>query len=174
LSNRYGEITLRKQIPSAKWGDVWRRNRRTGELVKIHDWSQLFSIRFKQFVPIDEIIAELEQLEAVKYAHQPVQVMTLSDPPNDPLYNPTDQWNLFKIEAEKAWNIIYGSFEIVVAIVDPGSFNPSHLDLGDKFVPGKGDSVGSSLEPTHGTEVAGVVGAETDNQNGVASLVGIS
>jgi len=170
LSNRYGEITLYKQIPTAKWGDVWRRNRRTGELVKIHERSQLFSVRFPQLVPIDSVIYELEQLAAVEYAHQPVQVMVLSDPPDDPYYNSSDQWNLFKIDAEKAWDITHGNSNVVVGLVDPGGFNPSHLDLRNKFVPDRGDTVGSGLASTHGTEVAGVIGAETDNGNGIASL----
>jgi hypothetical protein len=76
LRNRYGDITFIKQIPNAVWGDVWRTNFNTGQLVRIHDMSQLFAMAFTHFVPIDSIIAELQKMDEVQYAHQPIQTIS--------------------------------------------------------------------------------------------------
>lgn len=101
LQTNYAPYNLYKAIPSSVWGDVVRKHRRTGQLVTIKDMSQLFILRFSQFVPIDDIIWELEQLQEVEYAHGPIQAVSAASP-NDSIYVVGDQWNLAKIEAPKA------------------------------------------------------------------------
>lgn len=65
LERRYGKIVFRKQIPDAVWGDVWRTNIVTGELVRIHEWSQLFYMAFDHLVPIDSIMNIIKALPEV-------------------------------------------------------------------------------------------------------------
>ncbi|NIT57295.1 MAG: hypothetical protein GWN00_13990, partial [Aliifodinibius sp.] len=78
--------------------------------------SQLFHVKFFQFVPIDSIITELEAMDEVLYAHGPVQTVSLADP-DDPCFTDISgciagttgvQWNLNKIDAPKAWDITKG------------------------------------------------------------------
>ncbi len=178
LEKEYGAIAFYKKIPHAMWGEVWRTNKRTGEQVRIHDMSQLFAVQFPQPVPIDSIIAELEKLPDVEYAYGPVQTTSFVQP-NDPCYNNytncesgapvSDQWNLKRIQAEKAWDINQGSSNIVVGIIDSGPFNRNHPDLDSKFTL-NGDLDSTPLGLQHGTQVAGVVAAETNNAQGIASL----
>ncbi|MDZ7289193.1 MAG: S8 family serine peptidase [candidate division KSB1 bacterium] len=164
---------LRKQIPSAVWGDTLRVNRRTGATVSIHDMSQLFMVQFNRFVPIDSIITRLEALIEVAYAHQPIQAVFHANP-NDPKFQSGEQWNLTKINAAAAWDITKGSPNIVVGIIDADGVKRTHEDFTNadgtsQFVAGKGDNTFIGTTP-HGTKVAGVVAAATDNNKGVASL----
>jgi len=46
LNSTYGQYELRKVIPSATWGDIFRINKRTGETVVINEWSQVFTLKF--------------------------------------------------------------------------------------------------------------------------------
>jgi serine protease len=94
--------------------------------------------------------------------------------PNDPLF--ADQWGLTKIQAPDAWSLADGS-GITIAIVDSG------VDLGHPdFACGKlavyaGSNIGSKRSPNtpqdadgHGTHVAGIAGACTNNGVGVAGV----
>ncbi|MDQ4125834.1 MAG: S8 family serine peptidase [Actinomycetota bacterium] len=94
--------------------------------------------------------------------------------PNDPLF--VDQWGLQKIQAPAAWSLADGG-GITIAIVDSG------VDLGhEDFACGKlavyaGSNIGSKKAPNtpqdkdgHGTHVAGIAGACTNNGVGVAGV----
>jgi subtilisin family serine protease len=88
--------------------------------------------------------------------------------PNDELL-PT-QWSIRKTHAEQAWDASTGSSQVVVAIVDTG-VDASQPDLRGKLVAGY-DYVNNDQDPSddngHGTAVAGIVAANTDNGIGVA------
>ena len=89
--------------------------------------------------------------------------------PNDPLF---PAWYLEKIDAPNAWPTTTGSRNVTVAILDTG-VEPSHPDLAAKLVPGK--NIYNNNDDTrdiygHGTPVAGIVGAATNNGIGVASV----
>jgi len=173
LQEKYGDVTLIKQIPSAVWGDTLRTNKRTGRTVRIHDMSQLFTVKFSQFVPIDSIIQNLEQLPEVKYAHQAIQVVSFADP-DDPRFQNGEQWNLEQVNAAAAWDITQGNPDIAVGIIEFAGVKRDHEDFANEdgssqFVAGKGDV---TYDPgnDHGTMVSGVVAAATDNSKGIASL----
>lgn len=90
--------------------------------------------------------------------------------PNDPYYS--SEWHLQKISAPDAWDISLGSSSVVVAILDSG-VDSSHPDLKDKLVQGYNfydDNYDTSDVYGHGTKVAGVVAAATNNGVGVASV----
>ncbi|RLC69810.1 MAG: hypothetical protein DRI52_08205, partial [Chloroflexi bacterium] len=55
--------------------------------------------------------------------------------PNDPAYEGEDQWGLNKIEGPRAWGIITGSNQVIVAVIDSG-VDLDHPDLQDKIVAG--------------------------------------
>lgn len=88
--------------------------------------------------------------------------------PNDP--NWPQQYGPKKIKADLAWDITTGSSAIIVAVLDTG-VDLSHPDLQGKLVAGYDFSDGDN-DPSdyqgHGTHVAGIVAAATNNSKGVA------
>lgn len=118
FSDVYGDITLIKKLPAAVWGDTVKTNVHSGETVVIPDMSQIFSVKFSEPVPIDSLINVFESLDVVKYADQPVQMIDLIDPPNDPLYaDAGNRWYLDRIQALDAWGITTGDPSVKVAIM---------------------------------------------------------
>ena len=164
LKIKYGDIIFIKQIPDAVWGDIWKTSLATNQQVKLKDMSQLFTISFSQFVPIDSIILALKNLDEVEYAHPPIQTIQLITP-DDPSYG--SQWNLPKINAPSAWDITRGSTSLEVGIIETDLPQRDHIDLAGKFTAGKGDTGPAGA---HATVVAGVIGAMTNNDTGISSL----
>ncbi|MCL4458475.1 MAG: S8 family serine peptidase [Chloroflexi bacterium] len=117
-----------------------------------------------------QIAKALTAYTTVQYA-EPDYTLHISRTPNDPLFA-SYQWNLRKIGAEAAWDINQGSSDITVAILDSG-IDLGHPDLQAKIVPGY-DFVNDDSNPSddngHGTHVAGIVAASTNNGVGIAGL----
>ena len=114
LREKYGEFSITKSVPNASWGDTLATNRRTNEIVRVNDLSQIYRIEFENKVPIDEIVKILESSENIEYAEGPV-VVYLTTSPNDPYYQDQDyRWSFDVINAEKAWDITTGSPLIVL------------------------------------------------------------
>jgi subtilisin family serine protease len=97
--------------------------------------------------------------------------------PNDALHYPF-QWYLGKIQADTAWNICRGDSSIIVAIIDGGT-EYNHEDLiGNKWIGTGYDFYHDDPDPypedsaKHGTPVAGIVGASTNNSMGVSGIAG--
>jgi len=115
----------------------------------------------------------------VKYATPDFVVFSAFDAedpaPDDPYYQ--YQWNLMKVDAEQAWMISKGISSITIAVVDDG-VDLEHDDLDGKLVGGydayDDDSDpspgGSGADDSHGTACAGIIGAKTDNNLGIAGL----
>lgn len=98
--------------------------------------------------------------------------------PNDPLY--PQQWALQMIQAPAAWDLQKGAGTVKVAIVDTG-IRADHPDLAGRLLPGYDTADGDDdtnppedctilEEMTHGTHVAGIVGAQGDNNTGVVGV----
>lgn len=91
------------------------------------------------------------------------------------------QWGLYDpalisagIQATDAWDIETGSPDVIIAIVDTGVMS-SHEDLSGKLVPGLNcldGGIPSNTEDDHGhgTFVAGIAAANTNNWIGVAGV----
>jgi subtilisin family serine protease len=97
-------------------------------------------------------------------------MLELNATPNDPLY--PSEWHLGKIGAPAAWDLARGTSSIIVAVVDTG-VDANHPDLVNKVVPGYNaynDNNDSSDVYGHGTMVAGIIGAESNNGLGVSSV----
>ena len=134
-----------------------------------------------------QTIKNLGANPAVSYA-EPNYISHALLIPDDPRY--VDQWHYPLINLPAAWDITTGSDDVVIAVIDSG-IRP-HVDLWDRVLretrfigPGPGDVVGydfirpidpDPIDPAglrssfHGTHVAGTIGAETNNGQGVAGV----
>jgi thermitase len=89
--------------------------------------------------------------------------------PDDPQF--PSEWHLERIQAPTAWEMSVGS-NITVAVLDTG-IDPHNAELASRLVPGWNSvSLNNDTAPTntHGTLIAGIVAAETNNGTGVASV----
>ncbi len=90
--------------------------------------------------------------------------------PNDEFFQPY-QWNLKQIDAGEGWNLANGK-DVTIAILDTG-IDPAHLDLKDKILKGYNvttDTDDVSDKHGHGTHVAGIAAALTNNVTGIAGV----
>ena len=131
-------------------------------------------------------VKELREQPDVISAEPNYIVRTYNTVPDDPHYGL--QWNLPLINLPEAWNVTTGSDDVIVAVVDSGVLM-SHPDLsgrltntGYSFVSGEAGGTGpnpndpgdkgpgTSRSSFHGTHVAGIIAASTNNNVGVAGV----
>ena len=147
-------------------------------------------------ITINQTLANLSQDANVAYA-EPDYIVTINRTPNDNDF--TTQWGLNNnndadIDAPEAWDVGIGNNSVVVAVIDSG-VDYNHPDLTNQMwsnpneIPGNGrDDDGNGFiddvrgwdfadndnnpidEHNHGTHVAGVIGAQTNNARGVAGI----
>lgn len=183
LISQYGITRLEKPF--------WR--------AKAFDIQSIYHLSFNNSAGVYELIKILERMSVIDYAEQvPIHKTTLT--PNDlgpNLTNSNGQWHLWKIQAQQAWDISVGSAQITVAIVDD-AVKADHPDLAPSIwtnpgeIPNNGidddnngyiddvngydvaDNDNNVLPNTnnmaHGTHVAGISGAATNNGTGIASI----
>jgi thermitase len=119
----------------------------------------------------ERILKALQADERLEFA-EPNAIARAIATTNDPYYTGNHQWSLSKIQAPAAWDKSTGSAAVTVAVIDSGT-DANHPDLKGKILPGY-DFVNSDSDPSddngHGTAVAGVIGASTNNGIGMAAV----
>jgi thermitase len=117
----------------------------------------------------EAVIKALSNNPHIEYAEKDMLVTPSIFIPDDPRY--ASQWHLPKIQAPTAWEASTGE-GITVAILDSG-VESTHPDLVNNLVPGwnvVNNNSDTSPVMYHGTSVAGVVAATSNNATGVASI----
>ncbi|MEK7812948.1 MAG: S8 family serine peptidase, partial [Candidatus Desantisbacteria bacterium] len=118
---------------------------------------------------VEDMIATLQGYPDVVYA-EPNYIRHTCGTPNDTYFD--NQWGLTKIEAPLAWDIERGSEAVKIAIIDTG-VDYNHPDLKDKVIKGW-DYVNDDPDPMdengHGSHVAGIAAASTNNGTGTAGV----
>ncbi|MGD9795573.1 MAG: S8 family serine peptidase, partial [Acidimicrobiia bacterium] len=128
-------------------------------------------------VEVDEahrsaVLSSLARRDDVEWV-EPDHVVQSADLPNDP--DVANQTYLTKVGAADAWHLSRGSASVVVAVLDT-QVDTTHPDLSAKLLPGSSfitgcpEGIGAEEDADHGTLVAGIIGASTDNAMGIAGL----
>ncbi len=144
------------------------------------DLSQYYLIEFgygDEFISVTETVERFQTLSEVISAEpnaicQPDSVIIDDLEPNDPYYQDGSQWGLNDpvtgIDAPGGWGLAdeYGTLGegIIIAIID-GGVDRGHDDLDGHIVGGE-----AGYFTSHGTQCAGVAGAETNNDLGIAGM----
>jgi len=159
------------------------------------DVSRIYKVKYNSEASPLTVARAVSGLPKVLYA-EPNTVHEQFETPNDPMYS--DQWHLPKISAHLAWNVSHGNSEILIGIVDSG-VDMDHPDLADNlwynepemngtegvdddgngfvddvwgwdfaFGDNNPDNIGAGN--AHGSHVAGLSNAVTDNNVGVAGV----
>lgn len=144
---------------------------RTKRYVKTPDLSEIYLLTFDKNEDISKIIKELKKENDVIYAEPNGIVKAQSTTPNDTDYA-SKQWGIQKINMEQAWDLTQGNNSTIVAVVDSG-VDYNHEDLTGKIILGY-DYINSDADPMddngHGTHIAGIIGALTNNSKGIAGI----
>ncbi len=117
----------------------------------------------------DALMQAMSDIPDIDYCVKDMLIEPSAILPNDPEYS--RQWYLPKMEVPTAWETSSGE-GVTVAILDTG-IEADHPDLLGNLVPGwnsVSDNDDTSPAHWHGTAVAGVVGATSNNLTGVASV----
>ncbi|MFO0479543.1 MAG: S8 family serine peptidase [Bacteroidota bacterium] len=158
---------------------------------------RIYQLTIADIWRIDAVVKYLNKQEGVEYAEKvPLRYSQLT--PNDPSYL-SNQWFLNKIGASSAWDKV-GTNSVVVAVVDDG-VQITHPDLAANIWVNPGEIAGDGIDndnngyiddingwdvanndngvspddatQDHGTHVAGLVAAVTNNTIGIASIGGL-
>lgn len=117
--------------------------------------------------PAAEVYEELKADPRVA-AVEPNYVVTTMADPSDTYF--ADQYSLKAARFPEAWARQPDAADVTVAVVDTG-VDLDHPDLYEQLVPGW-DAVSNDSDPQdenrHGTMVAGIIGASSDNGRGIA------
>ena len=145
--------------------------------------SGIYLVKYNTMEDPEKLAAEVARMPNVLWA-EPKYIQRICYTPDDTLFISGDQENLIQINAPAAWDITTGNKNIIIGIVDTG-VDWGHPDLAvniymenDSLVPGsdlgnQDDDPSEDIYPGvtyHGTLVAGIAGAVTDNEIGIASV----
>ncbi len=132
---------------------------------------QTYRLKINANTDIEKLIERLKNDPSVELVERVALRKTIAVP-TDTSY--VKQYHLNKIKAAEAWDVNPGTAVIKVAVVD-NAIEINHPDLIDNMLPGfdLGDNDADASPPnasfSHGTHVAGIVAATTNNVRGIAS-----
>ncbi len=174
-----GAETLSKAFPEFSLSDTLKISR-TGEKVRLPDLSQIYVLKLRSDMNRKNALDSLQKMSEIIFIEPNGSAISQVVNPDDPRFdNPSspgsggEQWNLLNtgqnsgtnnadIDASEAWSITKGSSNTNIAIIDYGILS-THEDLSGKVT---GDAISSD----HGTHVAGIAAAKTDNGKGIAGI----
>jgi hypothetical protein len=115
------------------------------------------------------VLQAASEVRAAEYEGEQVSQIV----PNDALYQ-AYQWNLRRIGMEQAWDLRPSASDVIVAVLDTG-VDLTHPDLRPNLLLDQGyDFLNNQPSPqddeSHGTAVAGIIGAVGNNHIGVTGI----
>lgn len=165
-----------------------------GKYVQTPNLENIFKITFNDSIDIDNIINQFSSDTTIEYVEPNFIFNTLETIPNDPIYQTGVQWYIDTIAANLAWDSTTSDTSQIIAILDTG-IDWDHPDLQGNMwrnwdeLPDNGidddnngyiddirgwDFINNDGNPnddnSHGTHVAGIAAAVTNNSLGVAGI----
>jgi thermitase len=162
------------------------------DLARQPDLAQIYILHLQPGTDVQKTVHDLSTDENIEWVEPDYLAYPISTTPNDPKF--PGQWGLDKIEAPSAWDTTTGSVATPIAIIDSG-IDFSHPDLSGKIWVNPGEIPGNSIDDDndgyvddvngwnfvdnnndpsddngHGTQVAGVAAAATNNGLGIAGV----
>lgn len=194
ILQRTGCIKLMKVFRTSSREDDKPFFSNTGSIKELPSLFNIFRLQIEDHQNIPELIEYLNKQPEVEWAEPNYVIYAIETIPNDLIYQAGAQWHLDSIDAPAAWDLITGDTSQVIAILDTG-VEWDHPDLAANIwtnwdeVHGNGmdddengfiddtrgwDLINEDNNPTddnaHGTHVAGIAAAMTDNSIGVAGV----
>lgn len=161
------EILIRWQPGTSTRSNTWQ-----GKPLTPVKKTDIFRVTFRDREEMEKLITLIQQDPAVELA-EPNYPVYAQGSVSDPYYY--RQWNLEMIHIPQAWSVTKGSRNVKVAILDSGVV-PDHPDLmgniagGYDFVDEDPSPADQNTSFSHGTHVAGIIGAVTNNSRGIAGI----
>ena len=185
LKSAYPSLELKSRFPRAE-----KPKKRTNELgIRLADLSLMYQINIQELVETDLFLNDLEKSKLFQVA-EPHRSENLLYIPNDDSLSA--QYSLHRINAYAAWNVAQGDSNMAIGISDTGC-EMLHSDLKDNIKRnmndpingidddndgyidnylgwdlGENDNDPNANSSSHGTFVAGLSSATTNNENGIA------
>lgn len=142
--------------------------------IKVLKSNDLYYVLAHDHLSTEDFVSKLSRERVILHAEPNYQFIKQQEgetTPNDEFFQPY-QWNLKQIDSEIGWNISEGAEHVIIAILDTG-IDLEHEDLADKVIAGYNAFDGSTNvqdEHGHGTHVAGIACAVTNNITGIAGV----
>lgn len=133
-------------------------------------------ISFDPKQDVVDVAGKLANRPEVEYV-EPDVVDTAQIVPSDTRYS--EQWSHPRVDSEDAWNLQTGNGTVLIGIIDSGistdaggALNHTDLDTPGRYVLGTDFVDGGPPRDLngHGTHVAGIAAAESNNSQGVAGM----
>lgn len=140
----------------------------------------------KQNISTEDLIKEYESLSNVDsvFIDYPMYALATTNDYYyvniDRVYNEPGQWYINRTSIPQAWDITKGNSEVIIAVLDTGT-SPAHPDLSSKIIAYYNCISSNAYDLTspctsssgmdgqgHGTHVAGIAAATTNNSIGIA------
>ncbi len=188
-NNELEDVDIIVKAPHIDGGDIEKLE----GIEKIEKKDEWIKVDANGDVRDEDLIERLEDMDDVEYAEENVTFEITETVPDDPNYS--SQWALPKIDAPDAWDSQQGTGNIVVAVLDTG-VDWDHVDINSNIWTNTGEIAGNEIDDdmngyvddirgwdfsnndnnpdddnNHGTHVAGIIGAETDNATGVSGTI---
>ncbi|MCL5104106.1 MAG: S8 family serine peptidase [Armatimonadetes bacterium] len=191
---RQGEILIRYK-PGRQLQTLVKAAAISAKLTQSIDQIRYQRLKLPKGMSVEQAMAKFKNDPSVEYVG-PNHVLHFCRAPNDDIfvngmyvYFEIDGWVIIDqtfyqwwlddgsagIDAQQAWDIATGEgSDIIIAIVDSG-IKSDHEDLSAKIIPGRNTILGEDPTNTdddvgHGTDVAGVAAAMTNNSIGIAGI----
>ncbi len=145
---------------------------RSGKKIKMPNLSRIFKIILNDENNVDETVRILSKEKGVLFAEKNGRASSSSIEPNDEYFNL--QWGLKNgitgndIHAPDAWEIQNPLSNTIIAVVD-GGIDKTHPDLLNN-VSGDNGVTYNDFDYDHGTHIAGIIAANSNNNIGIAGV----
>ncbi len=159
-----------------------------------HDLTTIYEIEYDAPLDPKEVSIRYNEIPEIEFA-EPDYIASILINPNDPYYADGSQWYHDDVSADEAWELSTGDATQIIGIIDTG-VDWEHDDLEDNIWVNQAeldgeegvddddngfvddirgwDFVNDDNNPaddnSHGTHVAGIAGAKTNNNIGIAGI----